>query len=60
MEDAAELERPFNEVVVKKAIFMLVGDKALDPNDFLVVIFQRYWELFKGEIMEMMNGFFFF
>lgn len=40
---------------VKKAIFSMDGDKALELNGFLSFFFQHFWEILKMDLWEMVE-----
>jgi len=48
---AAELEVLFNELEIKDAIFLMIGDKAPCPDGPPTLIFQEFWEVPKGDVI---------
>lgn len=51
------IESPFSEVDVKEAVFGLRDDKALGPDGFSIVFFQKFWEAVKGELIQFFKEF---
>ena len=56
-EEAIDLERPFDEEEVKKAVFDCDGNKSPGPDGFTLALFQKCWEEVKSEVMVVMNDF---
>ncbi|KAF5937757.1 hypothetical protein HYC85_025263 [Camellia sinensis] len=50
------LERPFDEMEIRKAIFDCERDKTPDPDGFSMAIFQDCWEVMKGDLGQSENG----
>ena len=55
--DAKDLERPFEEEEVKKVVFDSDGNKSLGLDGFTLAFFQKCWEEVKSELMLVMNDF---
>lgn len=51
------LEVEFSELEVWNAINSCEGNKALGPDGFNLVCFQKYWKIMKGEVMQFMKEF---
>ena len=56
-EDAAWLDRPFEEEEVYGVIKDCNGDKSPGPDGFLMAFFQSCWDFLKQEIMELFGNF---
>ena len=56
-EDAAWLERPFEEEEVVGVIKAFNGDKALGPDGFPMAFFQACWDVVHTEVMESIKYF---
>ena len=57
IEDAAGLERPFEEDEVTGVVHGFVGDKALGLDGFPMAFFQFYWDVVCMDIMKVLNYF---
>ena len=55
--DAKDLERPFEEEEVKKVVFDSDGNKSQGLDGFTLAFFQKCWEEVKSELMLVMNDF---
>lgn len=51
------LEKAFEEDEVCQAVFDLGGDKAVGPDGFPIIFFQRFWVDVKEDIMAFMEEF---
>lgn len=56
-EQAAWLERPLEEVEVKKAVWMMKGDKVLGPNGFPILFNKECWETINKDLMRVVKDF---
>uniref|UniRef100_A0A2N9FVR5 Reverse transcriptase domain-containing protein n=1 Tax=Fagus sylvatica TaxID=28930 RepID=A0A2N9FVR5_FAGSY len=56
-EDAAGLERPFEEDEVTGVVHGFVGDKAPGPDGFPMAFFQFCWDTVRMDIMKVLNYF---
>ena len=54
---AGDLEVPFSEHEIREAIFYMAGDKAPGPDGFLALFFQEFWDIVKGELMDLFSEF---
>ena len=52
-----DLERPFEEEEVKKAVFNCDGNKSPGPDSFTLAFFQSCWEEVKLEVLSVLNDF---
>nr|CAD1829772.1 unnamed protein product [Ananas comosus var. bracteatus] len=52
------LESPFSEEEVKRAVFASAPDKAPGPDGFPTMFFQRYWSLIKADVMKVFDDFY--
>ncbi len=57
IEDAASLERPFEEEEVTGVVHGFAGDKAPGPDGFLVAFFQSCRTFVKSDLMAVLNYF---
>jgi hypothetical protein len=57
VEDAAGLEKPFEEDEVLGVVHGFVGDKAPGPDGFPMAFFQFYWVVVSLDIMQVLNYF---
>ena len=57
--DALALEKPFTKDEVKQAVLIMAGDKAPGPDGFPILVFHKFWGLFKEGIMVLINEFFY-
>jgi hypothetical protein len=48
---------PINEEEVKEAVYQMGGDKALGPDGFSLVFFLQFWDIFREDIMLLMDQF---
>ena len=55
--EAENLERPFEEEEVKKVVFESDGNKSLGLDGFTLAFFQKCWEEVKSELMSILNDF---
>ena len=51
------LERPFEEVEIKRAIQDCDGNKALGPDGFTLELFRVHWETMKEDVMRVFGEF---
>lgn len=58
MQSLAQLQDPFTENVVQRAVNMLAGNKASGPDGLPNEFLRTFWPKLKGEIMEIMKGFY--
>ena len=56
-EDAAWLDRPFEEHEVYSVIKDCNGDKSSRPDGFSMAFFQSCWDFLKQDIMELFDNF---
>ncbi|RVW97672.1 Transposon TX1 uncharacterized 149 kDa protein [Vitis vinifera] len=56
-QEAESLEIPFVEIEIHLALMEMNGDKAPDPDGFIVAFWQNAWDFTKEEIMEMFKEF---
>lgn len=49
---------PFIEKEVTKAIFDIEHNKAPNPDGFSTEFYQKFWEIIKGDLMQMFHGLF--
>ena len=52
------LQRPFEEMEIKTAVFECDGNKAPGPDGFPMVLFQSQWEVVKKELMKVFQEFY--
>ena len=52
------LQRPFEEMEIKTALFECDGNKAPGPDDFLLALFQTQWEVVKKDLMKVFQEFY--
>nr|CAD1822962.1 unnamed protein product [Ananas comosus var. bracteatus] len=52
------LQMPFTELEVKKAIFSCTSEKAPGPDGLLMLFYQRYWDYLKVDILEFFADFY--
>ncbi|XP_020272038.1 uncharacterized protein LOC109847206 [Asparagus officinalis] len=53
-----DIEIPFSEEEVHKAIFDMNGDKSPGPDGFSAIFFQVFWEVVKLDIMRLFEEFY--
>ncbi|KAM2004953.1 hypothetical protein FF1_000090 [Malus domestica] len=56
--EADWLERPFEELEVHNAVFDCGKDKSPGPDGFSMHLFQRCWEILKGDILRVLEEFY--
>ena len=47
------LQRPFEELEIKSAVFECDGNKAPGPDGFPLVVFQSQWEVVKKDLLNV-------
>ncbi|RVW68257.1 Transposon TX1 uncharacterized 149 kDa protein [Vitis vinifera] len=52
-----QLDSPFTEEEISKAIFQLDRDKASGPNGFTIAVFQDCWDVIKEDLVRMFAEF---
>jgi hypothetical protein len=52
-EENAFLTAPYSEEEVKKAVFQMEHNKAPGPDGFPAEFFQSFWEIIKGDLLEL-------
>jgi mannosylglycoprotein endo-beta-mannosidase len=52
-EENAFLTAPYSEEEVKKAVFQMEHNKAPGPDGFPAELFQSFWEIIKGDLLEL-------
>jgi len=59
-EEVLELEKPFSEEEVRKAIQDSYSDSdgALSPDGFFFMFYQKIWDVIKGELMALFDSFY--
>ncbi|BFG29908.1 hypothetical protein CerSpe_161820 [Prunus speciosa] len=57
-EKAAWIERPFEEVEVRNAVFDCGKDKSPGADGFTLFFFQYCWDIVKGDLMKVMEDFY--
>ncbi|GMQ04499.1 hypothetical protein CsSME_00049896 [Camellia sinensis var. sinensis] len=58
IECAIWLERPFEEMEIKDAVFECERDKAPGPDGFSLAVFQDCWEVVKGDLVKVFMEFY--
>ena len=56
--EAEGLEQPFIEEEIHAALMGMNGDKAPDPDGFIVAFWQSCWDFVKEEIVDLFKEFF--
>ena len=51
------MDSPFTKEEISKAIFQLDRDKASDPDDFTIVVFQDCWDVIKDDLVRVFAEF---
>lgn len=53
-----ELEEPFSEEEIKRAVFESDGSKAPGPDGFTMAVYQQCWDTIKWDLTKVFNEFF--
>ena len=53
-----ELEKEVNEEEIMKLVFELGAMKALGPDGFNGIFYQKYWEVVKESVVKTVKSFF--
>ena len=56
--EAESLEQPFTEEEIHAALMGMNGDKAPNPDGFIVAFWQSCWDFVKEEIVDLFKEFF--
>ena len=57
-QEAENLEHPFSEEEIHRALIEMNGDKAPGPDGFTMTFWQRCWALVKEEVLELFKEFY--
>ncbi len=53
--DLISLQEPFSEDEVRSAVFSCAPEKALGPDGFPLLFYQRFWRVIKADLMEVFH-----
>ncbi len=53
-----QLTAPFAVDEIKRTTFQLSGEKALDPDGYILFFFQKFWDVIKPDLIKISNDLF--
>jgi hypothetical protein len=57
-EESVELESPFSEKEIREAVFSCYAEGGPDPNGLSFLLYHKFWDTVKGDIMNMFLDFY--
>jgi hypothetical protein len=57
-EESVELEAPFSEKEIREVVFSCYAEGAPDPNGLSFLLYHKFWDTIKGDIMNMFLDFY--
>jgi hypothetical protein len=53
--DNEDITKPFSETEIKEALLQMENNKASGPDSIPVEFYKKYWDIIKGDIIEMIK-----